>query len=273
MANLETIHRAGFVWRMRREAARLRQSSSPTEHRLAGSLEASLTASPAPAEATWIQRIEVLRTRLQQSNTKVSFDDYGAETRLLPSEPASAPRRVTRTMGSVCQSSVPPHQGRLLFHLVRQFQPQQCLELGTCLGISAAYQAAALTLNGKGHLVTLEGGASLARLAALHLERLGLPGVKIVPGRFADTLPAVLHTHRSIDFAFIDGHHNPAALHAYYRLLTPFLADEAVLVFDDTVWTPGMRQAWRTLRADPALHTPVDLLTTGICTYRRTASA
>ena len=207
-----------------------------------------------------------------RSDAEVSFCDYGVETRLWPRQDRPF-REVTRAVRAVCRSSVPPHEGRVLYHLIRQFRPRRCLELGTCLGISAAYQAAALTMNGAGRLVTLEGSAALARLAEAHLEGLGLPGVEIVTGRFAEALPAVLPAHSPIDFVFIDGHHDPAAMQTYYGLLVPYLADGAVLVFDDIFWMSGMRHAWTALTADRRIRATVDLLTVGICFYRTQAPA
>ena len=242
--------------------ARLRQVDSAVERKLAGALAAALDEEAEP----WIGRIEALRAELLRSDTEVSFRDYGVAARLRPRQDAPF-REVTQTVGAVCRSSVPPHEGRVLFHLIRQFQPKRCLELGTCLGISAAYQAAALATNGAGRLVSLEGGEALAALARMHLDGLDLPDVKVVAGRFAETLPAVLPAHHPIDFAFIDGHHDPEALMSYYGLLSPHLADGALLVFDDIFWTSKMRYAWAGLAADQRMRAAVDLLTFGICCY------
>ena len=249
------------------------RAGGATERKLSGALEAALGHPAETQEEAWIEQIEALRETLLRSDADVSFRDYGVGMRLQPRQQEESFREVTRTMRAVCRSSVPPHEGRVLFHLIRQFQPMRCLELGTCLGISAAYQAAALAANGEGHLVTLEGGAALARLAETHLEQLGLPGVEVVAGRFADTLPAVLQAHRPIDFAFIDGHHDPAAMLAYYHQLVPHLADGAFLVFDDIFWTSGMRQAWTALVADQRMRVALDLLTFGICIFSTKAPA
>ena len=43
--------------------------------------------------------------------------------------------------------------------LVRELRPHSCLELGTGVGVSAGYQAAAMELNGVGRLLTLDGSA------------------------------------------------------------------------------------------------------------------
>ena len=59
----------------------------------------------------------------------------------------------------------------LLFKLIREFKPLNSVELGTCLGISGAYQAAAQKLNKSGRLITLEGAKSLASLAEKNLQK------------------------------------------------------------------------------------------------------
>ncbi len=275
MAWIDTLagaaHRAGFAWQARREVARLRRAGGEAALTLAGAIEAALGDEADAAAAAWMRRIEALRAALQASDAEVSFCDYGAGTRRLAPGGAAPFREVTRRVRAVCRSSAPPHEARVLFHLVRRFAPALCLELGTCLGISAAYQAAALALNGRGRLVTLEGGAALARLAERHLEGLGLRNVEVVTGRFAETLPGVLAAHGPFGYAFIDGHHDPAALRAYVHGLTPHLADEAVLVFDDLFWTTGMRRAWRAVAADAGIGTTADLLAFGVCLYRRAA--
>jgi predicted O-methyltransferase YrrM len=57
-----------------------------------------------------------------------------------------------------------PVEARFLFHLVRTLQPAQAIEMGACVGISGSYIAAAMRLNGKGHLWTLEGSPEMAKL-------------------------------------------------------------------------------------------------------------
>lgn len=67
-----------------------------------------------------------------------------------------------RTIQVACGASKGERPARLLYFLIREFMPQRALELGTNLGISAAYQAAALT---DGTLWTLEASAYRQRLA------------------------------------------------------------------------------------------------------------
>lgn len=256
-------HRAGFGWRAQREAARLRREGGPVRLLLAEALEAARTPAPDPTAAAWHHRIEALRTRLRVDPAVLAFDDYGVPHRLAGNGPA---RRVERPVAAVCRSSAPAHQGRLLYHLARRLRPLACLELGTCLGISAAYLAAGLAEGGGGRLVTLEGGEALAARARTHLGGLGLAArAEVVTGRFSETLPAVLERLPPLGLAFLDGHHDPEATRAYARQLRPHLAPGAVVVVDDVRWTPGMRRAWNDLAEEAAVST--DLLTVGLAVF------
>ena len=49
-----------------------------------------------------------------------------------------------------------PEQGRLVYDHVRETRPEAVLELGTAHGVGAAYLAAALADNARGHLTTVD---------------------------------------------------------------------------------------------------------------------
>lgn len=112
--------------------------------------------------------------------------------------------------------------------------------MGACLGISGAYQAAALELNGAGKLCTMEGAPAFAQVAIGNWKSLGLSErVSVAIGPFHTTLAAVLATGRPVDFCFIDGHHDEAATMQYFEQVLPCLAPAALLVFDDIRWSRG----------------------------------
>lgn len=240
----------------RRRIARLRRAHNPLVRMLGDALGAAFSGTTAPDERTWIARIESLRRELSVSSAEIPVADHRA----------AAPRRVAE----ICRhASVPPKIALVLFKLIRAFRPSVCLEMGTCLGISAAYQGAALALNGNGRLVTLEGSDALVALARQNFARLGLDGVTVVAGRFQDALGDVARAHAPLDFAFVDGHHDEHATLAYFGQLVPFLAPTAVLVFDDISWSDGMRRAWRTITADARVGLSVDLAIVGLCVISR----
>ena len=206
-------------------------------------------------ELEWIDRIEEMRRTLCESDEQISI--------ALPSI-----RRVEKydTIGNICRlRSKQDVWGRVLMKLVGHARPTYAIELGTCMGVSSAYQAAGLALNGTGTLTTLEGAPALAELAAGNLEKLVGERARVVPGLFVETLPTVLNSIPHIDFAFVDGHHDETATQRYFELMLSNASAGSLFVFDDIRWSVGMRNAWVALCTHPAVTTAVDLGVIGVC--------
>jgi len=258
-----------FAWAIGRnpsELKRLGKEGAPAARALARALAASAAGTLGPAEAVWADRIESLRRALSSSSRVLSLEDWGAVAPGKSAGGGSGPLIVKRRVSEICRvSSSRPRRARLLFRLARELQPRVCLELGTSLGLSSAYLAAALEMNGEGGLTTLEGAGEVAGLARENLSRLGLERrATVAVGRFQDRLPGLLEESGPIDFAFIDGHHAEGPTLEYFEVLLPRLASSACLVFDDISWSEGMRRAWGRIAADPRIGIAVDLFTMGI---------
>ncbi|MGE3062242.1 MAG: O-methyltransferase [bacterium] len=256
----------------RREKSRLQSEDDEVLKSLANVLDAVMQNRYSYEEKDWIEKIETLRNNLNTSSIRISITDYGAGSQdlNLTAEEMSQGRVVVRTIGEVCQSASKPYKWDfLLFKLVRVFRPSVCLELGTALGISAAYQAAACELNRHGRIVTLDGAESLVSLARENFERLGIERGDVVLGRFQDTLQDVLDENAPIDFVFIDGHHDENATLTYFRQILPHLSDGAILIFDDISWSRGMERAWNTIQKDRNLKVSVDLFSVGVCFFTK----
>jgi predicted O-methyltransferase YrrM len=121
-------------------------------------------------------------------------------------------------------------------------------EVGTCVGISGAYLAAALQTNGGGALRSLEGHRDRVDIARQTWSRLGFSDAEVVVGRFEQTLDEVL-AGEPFDLVFIDGNHDRDATLAYATSFAAASRPGAVMVLDDITWSDGMQQAWAELRA------------------------
>ncbi len=252
----------------RNEIGRLRAADDTLLKSIASALDAVLKRSASAEEKVWVDRIESLRNELNASSTEISAVDYGAGSLDLDStaEQEYQGRVENTTIGEVCRHGSNRQMWTfLLFKLIRELRPLVCLELGTALGISAAYQAAALELNHHGRIVSLEGAQSLASLARENFERLGLERAVVRVGRFQDTLGEVLREQGQIDFAFMDGHLKEHAILAYFEKIYPFLSKSAVLVLDGISWSKGMARAWSTITADQRVRTSINLFKAGMC--------
>lgn len=254
------------AWKARPGVREVALSDHPVVAAVGRALDGTLRGSHTEEEAQVIARIEARRAELLQSPGTISVLDYGAGR---AGEQRSAEQmrqgvEVERPVRQIAGASKPAFWADTLFRLVRQLRPTSCLEMGTCVGISAAYQAAALRLNGSGKLVTLEGSPAIARIAGETLAGLGLTDVTIVTGPFHQTLAGALADGAPVDFLFNDGHHDRDAVLAYFAESLPYLAPDAVVVFDDISWSDGMRDAWRQIESHPRVAATVDLRGIGI---------
>lgn len=225
----------------RRKIRHLLGHPNPQVRRLADGLDGALLGRCSPEEQEVIDRIERLRASVNASTDRVRFYYEGG-------------RIDERAVGDIGRRTGQPRAWALvLFKLIRSCRPRMCLEMGTSMGISAAYQAAALTLNNQGNLVSLEGAPEVARLAEGHLRQLGLTRAAIRVGRFQDTLELALREHAPVDFAFVDGHHDEQATVRYFEQILPHLGRPALLIFDDIRWSAGMMRAWQRIATDTRL--------------------
>lgn len=222
-----------------------------------------------PEEARWIQNIERIRAQTETSTKVVEVPDFGAGSAqdARTATEMKQGRLCIEIIGGACRNySKEALWAELLFHLIRQFKPVSCVEMGACLGISGAYQAAALSLNGAGKLHTMEGAPAFAQVAIDNWKTLGLSErVSVSIGPFHNTLASVLAEGRPVDCCFIDGHHDEMATLHYFEQVLPCLAPSALLVFDDIRWSPGMKRAWDKIRMDSRTGFHVDLGKVGFC--------
>ncbi len=195
----------------------------------------------------WIDRIEARRKQLASEQTAVSPNFDPAAGGVTGSWFAGIDGPVP-IWGIARMFSIPPVWGAFLLRLIRELSPSSCLELGTGLGLSAAYQAAALELNGAGSLVTLEGADAWAAVAEQGLDELGLSGrARVRRGSIDDLLPPLAAELAPIDYAFLDADHSEEATVKHYEILEPHLASGAVVLLDDVTHSDDMRRAWKSI--------------------------
>tara|TARA_A100000171_G_scaffold14171_1_gene12402 strand:+ start:472 stop:1320 length:849 start_codon:yes stop_codon:yes gene_type:complete len=215
-----------------------------------------------------LMQIQKLRSYYTDSLETIEIKDHGfgqsSDTRT--DEQMSEGVTFTKKVSDVYKSaSSSKKNGELMFRIIRAYEPSLCFELGTCLGISAAYGVQALNLNSKGKFISLEGSTELANMTQLSLEYIGIEGLIIITGRFQDTLPSLLNKYKNIDFAFIDGHHEEKATLNYFEMFFNNISEKGILIFDDINWSSGMRKAWRRLKSDHRINCTIDTYHRGIC--------
>ena len=110
--------------------------------------------------------IEALRKSLITSKETITVNDPGAGSKIL--------KTAKRKISDIARTSLTrPKYARLLVKLIRYFEVNKILELGTSLGITAIYMA----FENKTKVTTIEGVESIGKIAYRNFERLQIKNI------------------------------------------------------------------------------------------------
>ncbi len=203
--------------------------------------------------------IEKVRNELAYSSENVNCIDLGAGSHFKNNS--------QKSVRSIVQSAAKPVKyAQLLFRLVNHFQPTTILELGTSLGLSAAYMA---TANSKSKLITIEGCKEIAAVASRNFKKLELQNIEQHIGNFDEVLPLILKNTNQLDFVFFDGNHRKEPTLNYFKQCLQKATDQSIFIFDDIYWSPEMTEAWEEIKKNERVTVTLDLFYFGIVFFRK----
>ena len=199
--------------------------------------------------------IESNRARLLKDNRALFYDDYGAS--------AKSRKVLVKTLA---KRHLKPARVAQILGRMRQFlNYQNCIELGTSLGITTQYLDLGSNKNTRIH--TIEASKEVREIALEGFQN--NKGIQSYLGTFDDVLPNLLKDVKVLDMLFIDGNHSYEATMRYFELSKPYLNNESMLVFDDIYWSKGMTRAWEQIKADPQVKVSIDLFFVGLVFFRK----
>lgn len=203
------------------------------------------------------KKIEKVREQLLDSKKTIHCIDLGATNEITKDKKIS---RIAK------HSAKAPRQAQLLFRLANYFQPEHIIELGTSLGISTAYLAAA---NSKTKIITMEGCPETAEIAQQNFKHLKLQNIEQIIGNFDIVLPKVLDKCEKLDFVFFDGNHRKQATLNYFNQCLEKVNESTVFVFDDIYWSDEMMEAWKEIKNNSRVTITIDLFFMGIVFFHK----
>ncbi len=205
------------------------------------------------------EAISTLRPTLKKDRSVLEVRDFGAGSKsMLGNE---------RTVHSIAaHSSVSPKFGKLLATIVRRYEIKSSIELGTSLGIGAAYLGSASENN---KVVSFEGCPNTALLAVKNLKEIGLSNIQVTVGAFEELLKTEVSSDQKFDLIFIDGNHRLEPTLNYFHFFLNHSHDSSFLVFDDIHWSPEMEICWSQIVASPEVSVTMDLFRMGIAIKRK----
>lgn len=199
-------------------------------------------------------RIQQLRNTISQNHTYFTRTDMGASTQTAKTTPAVLLK----------QSAIGRAKGEMLFRIIKWFKPNAILELGTNLGISAAYMA---SVNTDTRVKTLEGDPYLVNLAKEHFNILELNNIEVIEGDFLKSLGEIVHKNEVYDVFYVDGNHSKTPTLQYLDSILKLSTQKYLIIFDDIYWSKEMAETWNLIKSKNNFNLVLDLYHWGIVAY------
>lgn len=202
-------------------------------------------------------KIEQYRASLIKNKDTIEVTDLGAGSKTT--------KKNKRIISQIAKNvSTTKLRTQLLYRLVKYFNSQNSLELGTSLGV--ATQAMSLG-NPKGNITTIEGCPNLAKFSREKFNKLHLNKIDVITGNFLDKIETL--KPETYDLIFFDGNHQKEATLNYFETLLPKAHNNTVFVFDDIYWSKDMTSAWETIKQHPKVTISIDTFYWGFIFFRK----
>ena len=203
------------------------------------------------------QSLSEYRKFLLKSKTTIEVTDFGAGSRVFKSNKRQI-SKIAKTAG------ISPKRAELLFRIVRYFQPESILEIGTSLGLATS----ALSLGNKNSVLkTLEGCPNTMSIAKSQCQLQNLNNIEFVNTEFSSYLKTATN-NCDWKLIYFDGNHSKKATLDYFELLLLTITNETVWIFDDIHWSLEMEEAWETIKNHPKVTVTIDTFQWGIVFFR-----
>jgi predicted O-methyltransferase YrrM len=198
------------------------------------------------------------RKSLLENKNYIEVTDFGAGSRVFKSNKRQL-SQIAKTAG------ISPKRAELLYRIVRYFQPNQILEIGTSLGLATS----ALSLgNPKSEITSLEGCPNTLNQCQFQLQKSNFKNVKLINTEFLSYLQNSKLTTHNPQLIYFDGNHSQTPTLDYFELLLPTITNDSVWVFDDIHWSSEMENAWKIIKNHPKVKVTIDTFQWGIVIFR-----
>ena len=81
-----------------------------------------------------------------------------------------------------------------------------------------------------------------------YLKNFKRRNIDLRQGTFRNVIPGILKEQKAFDIVFFDGHHSKEATLEYFEQFVNNVKEDALYIFDDIHWSPGMEDAWHVIK-------------------------
>lgn len=206
--------------------------------------------------------LQEYRKYLLENQNTIKVTDFGAGSRVFKTN--------HRKISAIAKNAgISAKNAELLFRVVRYFQPESILEIGTSLGLATC----ALSLGNKNAKITsLEGCLNTLKVAKNILEvsgfKLNCENIDFINTEFSNYLKTYYPSPITHHLVYFDGNHSKNATLSYFELLLPSISNNSVWIFDDIHWSKEMEEAWVIIKNHPKVTVTIDTFQWGIVFFR-----
>lgn len=201
--------------------------------------------------------IESERIRLISSHQTIERLDFGAGTK----------KNTSLKISSLAKTSLKSKKWtQFLYKVVKFYNYETIIELGTSFGITTAYLAKAKP---DAEIYTFEGCPETLKIANEIFQNLEIHNVNSVEGNLDLTLGETLLKIKKIDLAFFDANHREEPTLRYFEACLQLKTEQSCFIFDDIYWSDEMKNAWKTIINHPEVTVSIDLFYVGLVFFRK----
>jgi len=208
-----------------------------------------------------LQKVFDIHDRLKKSTELLEFNEIGAGSLYKRKKKQSLNKIIKR-------SSVNKKYGKLLFNLIKYFEPKEILEIGTSVGISTAYIAQA---SKNSNFKSIEGIKAKTRIAEKVAQELD-QNTEFIIGDFDDIIDDITKSFEQLDFVFFDGNHKKQNTLKYFNTCLQKVHNNSIFIFDDIHWSTEMEEAWDEIKRNQTVKVSVDLFRMGLIFFKQELS-
>ncbi|MDA3954030.1 MAG: class I SAM-dependent methyltransferase [Bacteroidales bacterium] len=207
--------------------------------------------------------IEVINihNKYLKSKRYIEFKDIGAGTNYYKSKKLKLGKIVKR-------SSIDKKHGKLIYNLIKYYDPSNILEIGTSVGISSAYIAQAAPQSSFISIEGVEEKIQIAKEISLKLNQ----KTEFIHGNFDNTLNSVLEKYEKFDLVFFDGNHTKQSTLNYFNSSLEKSHNESIFIFDDIHWSTDMEEAWEIIKINKKVKVSIDIFRMGLIFFKKKLS-
>ena len=204
------------------------------------------------------EKIETLKNGLLKDKRSIQVNDFGAGAGIRGTS--------LKNVSDITRHEVSTRKfGRLLFRLANFYSAKTIVEMGSSLGISTSYLAAA---NTGPSVHTMEGSSGIAEIAKENFHKLGMSNISIFTGQFENGLTDLIASNPPADLVFIDGNHRKKPVLEYFEKFLDNISPAALIIIHDIHWSHEMEEAWAIIQADPRVKMSIDIFSAGLVFFR-----